>query len=83
MDSPHVEAEAGAHVSQTRRQSLVEAWTNIFVGVAINTLLNFAVFPVFGWRITGRQNALLVVIYTGASLARGYGLRRVFNRWHR
>jgi hypothetical protein len=70
-------------MSQTRRQSLVEAWTNIFVGVVINTLLNFTVFPFLGWHITAQQNAVLVVIYTGASLIRSYGLRRAFNRWHR
>jgi hypothetical protein len=61
---------------------MIEAWTNILVGVALNTLLNFVVFPRFGWQINARQNALLVVIYTGASLLRGYGLRRLFNRLH-
>jgi O-antigen/teichoic acid export membrane protein len=69
-------------VSQSRRQSLIEAWANILVGIALNTALNFIVFPRFGWHINAQQNAALVVIYTGTSLARGYGLRRIFNRVH-
>jgi hypothetical protein len=69
-------------MSQTRRQSMVEAWTNILIGVLLNTALNFAVFPLFGWKINAQQNAALVVIYTGSSVVRSYGLRRLFNRWH-
>ena len=70
-------------MSQTRRQSLIEAWTNIVVGFLLNTLLNFTLFPLFGWRMTIGQNFSLVFIYTIASLIRSYGLRRAFNRWHR
>jgi len=70
-------------MTQTRTQSMVEAWTNIGVGFLLNSLLNFTFFPLFGWHITAAQNVALGVIYTGASLVRSYGLRRLFNRWHR
>jgi hypothetical protein len=69
-------------MSQTRRQSLIEAWTNIVAGLLLNTALNFSVFPLFGWRMTAGQNFALVAIYTCASLVRQYALRRAFNRWH-
>jgi hypothetical protein len=70
-------------MSQTRRQSLFEAVINVIVGFSINMLLNFAVFPLFGWHISLQQNIALGVLYTVVSIARSYCLRRVFNRLHR
>jgi hypothetical protein len=70
-------------MSQTRLQSLIEAWTNIAVGLGINLVANALIFPLFGWKISASQNITLGVIYTLISLARSYGLRRAFNRWHR
>lgn len=70
-------------MSQTRRQSLLEAIINIVVGFGVNTALNFSVFPLFGWHISARQNLMLGAIYTVVSIARSYGLRRLFNRLHR
>lgn len=69
-------------MSQTRRQSFIEAWANILVGYTVNVAANFLIFPLFGWHISLRQNLLIGVIYTGVSLARSYSLRRLFNRWH-
>ncbi len=70
-------------MSQTRRQSLIEAVINIVVGFGINTALNFTVFPLFGWHISLQQNIALGVIYTLVSIVRSCCLRRVFNRLHR
>jgi hypothetical protein len=70
-------------MSQTRVQSLIEAWTNIAVGLGINLVANALIFPLFGWHISARQNFTLGILYTLISLARSYGLRRAFNRWHR
>ena len=70
-------------MSQTRRQSMIEAVINVVVGFSINMLLNFAVFPLFGWHISLQQNIALGVIYTVISILRSYSLRRLFNRMHR
>ena len=35
-------------ISQTRRQSVMEACTNIVVGYTINMLANIVLFPLFG-----------------------------------
>lgn len=70
-------------MSQTRRQSMIEAVINVLVGFSINMLLNFAVFPLFGWHISLQQNIALGVIYTVISILRSYSLRRLFNRMHR
>lgn len=70
-------------MTQTRRQSLIEAWSNILVGLGINLLANFALFPLFGWKISLKQNLVYAFFMTGISLVRSYALRRAFNRWHR
>jgi hypothetical protein len=70
-------------MSQSRRHSAYEAIINVAVGLTINLMLNFAVFPLFGWEISLEQNIALGVIYTVVSIVRSYTLRRLFNRWHR
>jgi hypothetical protein len=70
-------------MTQTRRQSLIEAWANIAAGLGLSMLMNALLFPHFGWQITGHQNLMLGGIFTVASLVRSYTLRRLFNRWHR
>lgn len=67
---------------QPRWHSLVEAWTNIVVGLLVTLAANALLFPLFGWEISTRQNLALGGLYTVISLARSYLLRRAFNRWH-
>lgn len=66
---------------QSRTSSLIEALANVVIGYGVNMLANYAIFPVFGWHITLRQNLLVGVVYTGVSIARSYVLRRWFNHW--
>lgn len=66
-------------MGQTRRGSLLESLVNIVVGYSINFTANLLIFPLFGWHISPRENLTLGVIYTGISLVRSYGLRRLFN----
>jgi len=67
---------------QTRRQSMFEAIINILVGFSINMVLNFSVFPLFGWHISLSQNLALGAVYTVVSIIRSYCLRRFFNKAH-
>lgn len=71
--------EKPAPVGQTRRGSLLESPVNILVGYSVNFTANLLIFPLFGWHISARENLTLGVIYTGISLVRSYGLRRLFN----
>ena len=70
-------------MTQTKKQSAIEAAANILVGYTVNMLANFAIFPLFGWNITLEQNLLLGVFYTVVSFARSYGLRRFYNWWYK
>lgn len=70
-------------MSQTRKESAIEAVVNILVGYSVNIAANFAIFPLFGWHITLEQNLTIGVFYTVVSFVRSYGLRRFYNWRHR
>ena len=49
---------------------------------ALAVATQFAVFPTFGLRVGVVENLGLGLIFTAVSLARGYLLRRLFDRLH-
>ena len=68
-------------MSQTRKGSFAEAWTNIAIGFTINYVANLLILPAFGFAsLTPGKNFLIGCLYTAISLARSYVLRRWFNR---
>lgn len=67
---------------QTRLQSLIEAWTGTVVGFVLSLGLSAVVFPMFGHAFTLAQNFWSTAIFTVASIARSYALRRMFNKIH-
>lgn len=69
-------------MSQTRRQSLIEAWANVLVGYWVAVGANAAIFPLLGLHVTVKENFLMGGFFTVVSLVRSYLLRRAFNRWH-
>lgn len=64
---------------QTKKQSFVEAITNTFVGLAIATITNRLVLPLFGYDITIGKSLLMAMIFTIISVVRNYLIRRCFN----
>ena len=64
---------------QSKKASAMEAGTNILFGYAVNLMANFAIFPLFGWEITLKQNLTIGVFYTIVSFVRSYCLRRIYN----
>lgn len=67
---------------QTRRQSLIETLAGVAIGFAISMLASLVVYPIFGHAFSLSQNAGITVIFTLLSIARGYGVRRLFNWLH-
>ena len=65
---------------QTRTMSLIESWTNIAIGYAINFTANMLILPLFGFNISVKQNLVLGILYTLISLTRSYCIRRWFNK---
>ena len=69
-------------MSQTHRMSIVETVTSTAIGFGISYVTSLTVLPLFGFPVTHGQNFAITVIFTVISLARGYGIRRLFNWLH-
>jgi hypothetical protein len=64
---------------QSRCLSALEAVTSTLVGFAVSLALTFTVLPAFGYVVTAPDAWSITMIYTAASIARSYAVRRVFN----
>ena len=70
-------------MSQKRRHSFLEACLSTAIGFVVSFILNFLVMAtVFSIHLDVRTNILVTCIFTVASIARGYGVRRLFNYLH-
>ena len=65
-------------MKQSRRMSLVEAIANVAVGFGVAVATQIAVFPIFGLHASLTETLAIGAIFTGASIARSYVLRRTF-----
>lgn len=66
---------------QTKKRSLIESVTNTVVGFMVSLLIQLAIYPAMGIPVTLGQNIVITLTFTAASIARGYMVRRLFNRW--
>ena len=71
--------EAQAPTGQSRTASLTETLANILIGFVVSLLITAAVMPAYGHHVTAAENVQITLIFTAASLVRGYVLRRLFN----
>lgn len=70
-------------MNQSRLHSLIETVTGTLIGFVMSLCLAALVFPAFGHAFTLSQNFWITVIFTVASIVRGYAVRRLFNRGHK
>lgn len=67
-------------MNQTRLESFVEAWVNVFIGFSINYVANLIILPaVLGVSLSHSANLVIGLIFTVISVARSYAIRRWFN----
>jgi len=66
---------------QSRVMSMIEAATNVVVGYGLAIATQIVVFPWFGIETGLAEHMTIGLAFTGVSLARGYLLRRLFERW--
>lgn len=66
-------------MGQSHRASAIEAATNIVLGFGISVGITAVLLPAFGHQVTLGQNVAMTSVFTVASFARAYGLRRLFN----
>lgn len=65
---------------QTKRISLIETLVGIVIGFLVFMLLTVFVFPLYGHQINLADNLQITVVFTVASVIRGYFVRRFFVR---
>ncbi len=68
-------------MSQTKRMSMAETVTNTAIGYGVALASQLAIFPLFGIDITFADNLAIGAWFTVISIARGYLVRRIFNKW--
>mgnify|MGYP003614549242 FL=1 len=64
---------------QSKRESMIETLTSVFVGWLIGVILNLTVLPLFDYNITVVDSLWVSLIFTVISVVRGYLIRRFFN----
>ena len=65
-------------MKQSRRMSLVEAIANVVVGFCVALLTQIIVFPLFALQVSLGENLAIGGLFTLASIARAYTMRRIF-----
>ena len=64
---------------QSKKESLIETLTSVFVGWLIGVILNLTILPLFDYNITVVDSLWVSLIFTVVSVVRGYLIRRFFN----
>lgn len=67
-------------MTQSRTMSMVEAATNVVVGYVLAIATQIVVFPWFGIETGLAEHLTIGLAFVLVSLARGYLLRRLFER---
>jgi hypothetical protein len=67
---------------QNKRMSIIETLTSTAIGFIISLVLVNIVLPLYGFDVKLGQSVAITVIFTVASIVRGYGVRRFFNYIH-
>jgi len=67
-------------MKQSRLMSLVESVANVIIGYILAIATQIVVFPWFGLEAALGEHLAIGAAFVGVSLARGYLLRRVFER---
>jgi hypothetical protein len=67
-------------MKQTRKHSFVESCANVAVGYFVALASQLAIFPLFGIRVTFKDNIMIGLYFTVISIVRSYCLRRYFTK---
>jgi len=68
------------YLKQSKDLSLLEAVVNTGIGFLISGLLCYFILPLWGIQKSIVSSAQITAIFTVASIARNYFIRRIFNK---
>ncbi len=66
-------------MNQSRLSSLIESVINVSIGFVVSVLLTAWLLPAYGHAVSWAENLQITAVFTVASIARSYALRRWFN----
>jgi formate-dependent nitrite reductase membrane component NrfD len=61
--------------------SLIETCASIAIGFVVSVIITALVMPAYGHQVTLQDNIEITLIFTVASIIRGYLVRRAFVKW--
>jgi len=64
---------------QKRKHSFIESVTNTGIGLLVSFGIQLIIYPVMGIPVRIEQNIIITLVFTFASIIRGYLIRRFFN----
>ncbi len=67
---------------QSKKMSLVESLTSTFIGFIVSVILVNVILPFYGFDVSYAQSIEITIIFTIASILRGYFIRRFFNLFY-
>ena len=67
---------------QTKKTSFIESLTNTLTGLLVSFLIQLIIYPVMNIPVRLEQNIIITLVFTGASIGRGYIVRRIFNKFN-
>lgn len=65
-------------MEQSRVMSLVEVMTSTLIGFGVSIWANYAVLPLFGFKVRLAESVAITLIFTVISIVRSYLVRRFF-----
>lgn len=65
---------------QSKKYSLTESLVNTFSGLLISFAIQLMIYPAMGIPVKLSQNIIITLVFTLASIGRGYIVRRIFNK---
>ena len=65
---------------QSKKLSFIESTVQTFIGLAVSFIIQLIIYPVMDIPVTVTQNIIITLVFTIASIIRGYFVRRLFNR---
>lgn len=68
-------------MSQSKLGSFLESTTNTLLGYVVAIITQMIVFPLYGLDVDLQTNLAIGIWFLLASVARGYMIRRLFNRF--
>ena len=64
---------------QSKKMSLIESLSSTALGFIVSVVLVNVVLPFYGFAVSYAQSIEITIIFTVASILRGYFIRRFFN----